>query len=789
MSVMQSAKGAIDLGISDRTHGRRSQIGGIVVIVCALLTAGVSFAVLIGLTPIQPDSTVTLSAIAINGLFVFALMWLIGAELYRIYRARKAGKAASRLHVRIVGLFTIIAAVPALAIAIVASITLDLGLDRWFEIRTKTIVESSLQVAESYINENAINLRDATINMAFAVDSQRRLYSLDREGFRRFLTQQARGRGMLGAFVIRPDGTVVHSADIEVERPLPLPPEDALDAAKDGGPVLIPPGVTNLVGAIIMLREIPNAYLYTIRTVDADVLDAVQLMKENRDEYTGLEANRKNVQLAFAILYFGLTLVLIVSAIWTGLAVANRLVRPIRQLIGAAEEVSEGNLDVRVPVRASDGDVGYLGKTFNSMLGQLKGQRDEILRATELIDQRRRFSEAVLSGVSAGVMGIDDDGCITVSNGSAAAILGTGEQIAPGSKLLDVSPHVADVLSEVRDSGRPDARKQVNFLDRNGRERVLNVQVTMDREVDDGEGEEKGRGAQADDFEMPARHTHVITIDDISDLVEAQRATAWADVARRIAHEIKNPLTPIQLSAERLRRRYGKVVGEDREVFDQCTDTIIRQVGDIGRMVDEFSSFARMPKPVMERKDLRETLREATFLVEVSRSDFTFERDFGEDALICSFDDRLVGQAIGNIIKNASEAVEARQAADDSDEREEGHILVRAYRNENDEIAVDVVDNGKGLPRQNRAKLLEPYMTTREKGTGLGLAIVKKIMEDHGGRLELHDAPAEFHGGKGALVRLVFPAPASEVSGVGKEDPVKIISGGGDARSIAERTA
>jgi two-component system, NtrC family, nitrogen regulation sensor histidine kinase NtrY len=761
MALTQSGRNAIDFGLQERSSARSNQIRGIAVIICALITAGASFAVLIGLTPIQPDNKVTLSAIVINSFFVFVLMWLIGTELWRIYQARKSGKAASRLHVRIVSLFSLIAAVPAIAIAVVASVTLDLGLDRWFEIRTKTIIDSSLQVAESYINENAINLRDATINMAFALDSQRRLYSLDRLGFRQFMTQQAKGRGMLGAFVIRPDGTVVHSADIEVERPLPLPPEDALTSAEDGRPVIIPPGVTNLVGAVIKLREIPNALLYTARTVDADVLEAVALMQQNRAEYTGLAANRTNVQLAFAILYFGLSLIMLLSAIWTGIAVANRLVRPIRQLINAAEEVSGGNLDVRVPVRASDGDVGYLGETFNGMLGQLKGQRDEILNATDVIDQRRRFSEAVLSGVSAGVMGVDDNGVITVANRSVALILGAGEAIEPGTRLGDVSPHVAEVLEEVRRGERADARKQVNFLDRTGRERVLNIQVTVDREVgpldSDAGWDESEDGA-------PVRHTHVITIDDISDLVEAQRSTAWADVARRIAHEIKNPLTPIQLSAERLKRRYGKLVGDDHQVFDQCTDTIIRQVGDIGRMVNEFSSFARMPKPVMEQKDLRETLAEATFLVEVSRSDIHFEREFGDEELVCNFDDRLVGQAIGNVIKNASEAVESRQASDAADKREDGHILVRAYENDRGEISVDVIDNGKGLPRHNRVKLLEPYMTTREKGTGLGLAIVKKIMEDHGGRLELHDAPADYHGGGGALVRLVFPPAGSGVA-------------------------
>ncbi|WP_306119908.1 MULTISPECIES: PAS domain-containing sensor histidine kinase [unclassified Roseitalea] len=730
---------------------RISSIGGIVIVIAALITAGVSFVVLIGLTPIQPDNRVTTGAIAINGLFVAGLMWLIGIELHRILQARRTRKAASRLHVRIVAMFSLVATAPALAVAIVAAITLDLGLDRWFEIRTQTIVDSSIRVAESYVNENAINLRDATINMAFALDSQRILFSLDRTGFRSLLTQQARGRGMLGASVIRPDGTVIHSADIAVERPLPMPPADALEAAADGAPVIIPPGRTNLVGALIQLREIDNALLYTIRTVDAQALDAVRLMQQNRAEYQNLEANQGTLQLAFALLYFGLTLILLLAAIWTGLAVANRIVRPIRQLINASDEVGSGNLEVRVPVRSSDGDVGHLAETFNGMLGQLKSQRDEILRAKDVIDGRRRFSEAVLSGVSAGVLGLDDKGRISVANRSAAAILNEGAQIAPGTWLGDISPSVNRAFGEALAAARSDFRSQVTYADKTGRERVLNIQVKLDR---------KSEGSH---------RTHVVTVDDISELVDAQRTSAWADVARRIAHEIKNPLTPIQLSAERIKRRYGKVIADDdRQVFDQCTDTIIRQVGDIGRMVDEFSSFARMPKPAMSVQDLRETVREAAFLVEVSRSDIQFERQLPDEPLTALFDDRLVGQAVGNIVKNASEAIEARLASHDNGSVA-GHVLVRAGRSADGEhIHVDVLDNGRGLPRQHRNKLLEPYMTTREKGTGLGLAIVRKIMEDHGGALELHDAPPDFHGAMGAMVRLSFPVP--ETTGRAADD-------------------
>ena len=743
---------AAPIAIGNLSSPRGTSRLGFVVVLLAMIIAILSFVVLIGLTPIRPDNTVSITAIAVNGLFVVLLLILIGIELRRILNARKAGRAGSRLHVRIVTLFSIIAAAPALAVAVVAAVTLDLGLDRWFEIRTRTIVESSQQVAQSYIDENAVNLRDASINMAFALDNQRALFRLDKRGFRNFLTQQARGRGMLGASVVRPDGSVVFNADIATERPLPLPPEDALNTALDGRPVIIPPGVTNLVGSIIKLREIENAFLYTVRTVDADVLDAVRLMEQNRNEYSSLEENRPVLQLAFALLYFGLTLIMVLSAIWTGLAVANRLVRPIRQLINASDEVAGGNLDVRVPVHSSDGDVGHLGETFNTMLVQLKTQRDEILDAKDTIDERRRFSEAVLSGVSAGVLGVDDEGTIKVANRSAAQILGKPEGLEAGTSLADVSPQFEEAFADIVSAGRADARKQISFTDRSGRERVLNVHLTKDDTTSRLDAELNEHSEKS--------HTHVVTIDDISDLMEAQRSSAWADVARRIAHEIKNPLTPIQLSAERIRRRYGKQIDQDdKEVFDQCTDTIVRQVGDIGRMVDEFSSFARMPKPTMELLDLRNTVKEAAFLVEVSRNEIQFDREFADTPLACHFDDRLVGQAVGNIIKNASEAVEARLANEIDDETSDtGHIIVRAYGTSTGRIHVDVIDNGLGFPKRNRQKLLEPYMTTREKGTGLGLAIVRKIMEDHGGSLELHNAPHDHYGGKGAMVRMIFVA-------------------------------
>ena len=726
-------------GGAPSTDGRRLlALPGVVAIVAALATAAVSFAILVGATPITPDETTTLSLIGINAMFVVLLIALIAREAHRIALARRRGKAASRLHVRIVAMFSLVAAIPAIMVAVIASITLDIGLDRWFELRTKAIVSSSLSIAEAYVQENARNLQGTTLSMAYDLDQARALYSLDRTGFRDMLTQQALGRALAHAALIRADGSVVMAADTKAEFVMPQAPAGATDGALSGQPVLIEPRTRNIVGAIVRLREIPDVFLYTIRLVDPEVIKARQIVRANSDEYRGLEANRRTTQVAFGLLYLGLTLVIILSAIWTGIAVADRLVRPIRQLIGAADEVATGNLDVAVPVRASDGDVASLGDTFNKMLLQLKSQRNEILHAKDVIDERRRFSEAVLAGVTAGIIGVDPDGVITIVNRSAETMLAISASSAVGSRLSVVLPHIGRVLEIGRSSRRPVYREQVTFY-RAGSERTFNVQITTE------EGETRGEG-----------QSHVVTVDDITDLLQAQRSSAWADVARRIAHEIKNPLTPIQLSAERIRRRYGKVITEDREVFDQCTDTIIRQVGDIGRMVDEFSAFARMPKPDMQLMDLREALREASFLVEVSRSDIAFQRDFGNVPLKGTFDSRLIAQAFGNVIKNAAEAIEAAER----ESGQPGAILIRA-RLDGDAIRVDVIDNGKGLPRDNRQRLLEPYMTTREKGTGLGLAIVKKIIEDHGGSLELHDAPPEFHGGRGAMITMVLPAAKS----------------------------
>lgn len=734
MTSKSKDNGSPNQELFDTAKTSKSRVIGLLTVIALLITGSLTFMLLIGLTPVQPDQNLVLIAAAVNGFLILVLLFLIGKEIAKIIRSRRKGRAASRLHVRIIGLFCLVAAFPAILVAIVAGITLDLGLDRWFEIRTKKIVESSVSVARAYQNESTRVLMGNTLSMAANLDRNRRLYVLDRERFIQLLTLEARGRGLLAASLVKEDGSELVKSDIETKLEIPQIPTVALELAKRGDPVPIPPGNTNLIGSVFKMQEIPNAYLYTVIAIPKSVIEAVRDTELNSADYNSLEQNRLPFQLAFAILYLGVCLIVLLSAIWMGISVANRIVTPIRRLMYAAQEVSDGNLDVKVDSRQSEGDMQFLNETFNVMLADLKTQQSDLVDAKELMDQRARFIEAVLSGVSAAVVGLDANGKITIANKYALPILGfeEAEGLINDPKLSERVPELGEVFEAAIASGKPQYHEQITLI-KEGRERTLNVQVTVEKED-------------------TQTHSFVMTLDDITDLVSAQRNTAWADVARRIAHEIKNPLTPIQLSAERIKRRYGKHITEDREVFDNCTDTIIRQVGDIGKMVDEFSAFARMPVPEMSKANIKQTVRETVFLQKVGFPDIEFVMETEKGPLEMVYDNRMLSQGLINVIKNAAEAIEAFS----DDKNYKGKIVVKVEHQGHNAI-IDVIDNGKGLPETNRQRLLEPYMTTREKGTGLGLAIVRKIAEDHGGTIELMDAPQVAEGGHGAMMRFTLP--------------------------------
>ncbi|MEP7454597.1 PAS domain-containing sensor histidine kinase [Phyllobacterium sp. SB3] len=697
-----------------------------------LATTIVSFVVMMGITGISPTKAVTQVIIGANAISILILIYLSYATLRKLIFFKSKEKNRD-LHTSITIIFALIASIPSIIVACFSLIVLDNRLNSWINPENNQIIDMSIKAAQSYTEDNAQSLLSTTLSMVIELDQRRLLYNLDRSAFSDWLTYDADRNNLLGASLVKSDGEVVVSARLFNDLTLPAAPLKAISGAAGDRPVLIPPGSTNLVGAVIKTQALPGLYLYTIRSVDASALNNMRIMTDNNTEYKSLASNRSNTQIAYALLYTELTLLLLLTAVWTGIAVANRVVQPIRVLIGAAEEVATGNFDVSVPVKGSDGDIGALSQTFNNMVGQLKTQHDDLTSAKDEIDERRRFTEAVLSGVTAGVISVNSNGEIAGLNRPAENMLDIDVGQTLGKHLTTVFPEISEIFALANANDRSSSRKQISIT-RKGVARSLNVQITREN--------------------ADARNTsYVVTVDDITDLVAAHRSSAWADVARRIAHEIKNPLTPIQLSAERIRRRYGKVIVEDRAIFDQCTDTIIRQVGDIGRMVDEFSDFARMPKPQFTTTNVVDVLKDASFLVEISNNRITFEHDFGDEPLLGNFDNRLLGQAFGNIIKNASESIDGvlEQGVID-----QGHILVRATGS-GSSIVVEVLDNGKGLPAENRHQLLEPYVTTREKGTGLGLAIVNKIIEDHGGRLEMLDAPATFYGGRGALMRMVFP--------------------------------
>jgi two-component system nitrogen regulation sensor histidine kinase NtrY len=703
---------------------------GFVAVGAAMLSALATFLVLSGLTPLPPTHNVVVSLLAINGLAALILIAVIAREIMQIVQARRHGRAGARLHVRIVGLFAIIAAVPTILVAIVATITLDRGLDRFFSTRTKAIIGNSLSVAEAYIGEHAQMIRGDILAMAQDVARAKPLFDSERERFQQFLTAQATIRGLQVAVILNADLEVVERTSLRTTQDFAIPSKDIVKSITETQPqIAIIPGA-NYVAGIIKLRNYDSLYLYVVRPLDPRVVAHLSETRASVSDYAIMESRRAGVTVAFGLMYTVIALIVLLSAVLIGLNFANRLVAPIRRLIGAANVVATGNLHVQVPVNRSEGDLGQLGETFNRMTHDLRTQRDDLVRARDLIDSRRRFSEAVLAGASAGIIGIDHDGKISILNRSAEQLIGSSGPDVTGKPLLDVVPELSQLVEQAIESGQRLAQGQVT-LSRRGRERNLSVRVATEQSAD-------------------AEHGYVVTLDDITDLVMAQRTSAWADVARRIAHEIKNPLTPIQLSAERLRRKYGKVITEDRTIFEQCTDTIVRQVDDIRRMVDEFSRFARMPKPVIEHEDVADTVRQAVFLMRVGHPEIDIDLSISKDPMPARFDRRLVSQALTNIIKNGTEAISARPESSDK-----GRIEVVATLDD-DMVNIDVIDNGIGLPKENRSRLLEPYVTTREKGTGLGLAIVGKILEEHGGGIELHDASERETGRSGAWIRLRF---------------------------------
>src|SRR6478752_3612331 len=630
-------------------------------VVLALLSACMTFLVLTGLTPIEPSPAVVYSFILINAATTLLLVGIIVREVWQVMQARRRGRAAARLHVQIVSLFSIIAVLPAVLVAIVANVTIDRGLDRLFSGPTRAAIENSLTIARAYAYEHAQLIRDDILGMANDISHARPLYDQDRATFHQLLTSNAVARNLPGALLIDKDCNILESAQTGITQAFVTPPPEFLKNVKENEPEIAVE--ENYVAAVIRLRGFNDTFLYVARLLDPRVVTQLNETQASVAEYAAIESRRLGIQVSFALMFAVIALTILMASILIGLNFANWLVAPIRRLMSAASIVSTGDLHVQVPVHKSEGDLAQLGETFNKMTQELRTQRDELVNASDLIDSRRRFIEAVLSSASAGIIGVDASGSVGILNRSAEKLIGHAESETMDHPLSDVLPELDDMMETAREGTQRLVQGQVTIT-RDGHERNLSVRVSAEQT-------------------SHSRDSYIITLDDITELVSAQRTSAWADVARRIAHEIKNPLTPIQLSAERIRRKFGKVITEDKSVFDQCTDTIIRQVDDIRRMVDEFSRFARMPKPVIEGEDVADTVRQAVFLMRVAHPELDIEAEIKEDPLKAQFDRRLISQALTNIIKNATEAIEQVPPEELGKENGKGRIDVIAAR-END---------------------------------------------------------------------------------------------------------
>jgi two-component system nitrogen regulation sensor histidine kinase NtrY len=706
-------------------------IGLIIVLLSVFVSSG-SFLIMTGATDIEPTPEVWTIIWVINGLLVVSVVALVLTEATLLVQARVRGQAGAGLQVRMVAMFATVAAVPALLVAVVAMISLNQGLDQWFSERTRTMVESSRLVARSYLLEHSQVLRDDIIWVANELEQARGTFETDRTKFQRILTALAVTRSLPFTSLISADGDTLMKAQINAPGTAPRVPAGLTQGVVEGTPTEIGPGRTNLVGSVVKLRGYDNTYLFVARPVDPEVLEFTRLTDANITEYRNYESNRLVFQITFTLMYVGMALVLLLAAVWIGIALANRFVDPIRNLMIASSRVSEGDLDVRVPVQEGRGDLRDLSSRFNTMTQQLKTQRVALVEANETNEKRRQFTEAVVEGVSAGIVGLDPFGAITLVNLRAAEMVGSDEISLVGKRIDEVIPGLAPVIERAKSARRGTIRDQIE-IGSGPDYRTYQVQLTREGTMTESKG-------------------FVVTLDDITDLLSAQRTGAWADVARRIAHEIKNPLTPIQLSAERLRRRYASKLADDFEVFDKCVNTIIRQVGDIGRMVDEFSSFARMPEAKLEKGNLTESIRQAVFLESVRLPEVTINMELPDAPIIAWFDNRLISQVLTNLIKNAVEAIEGAGL-----EGIKNPVITVEAGPEGDMVRLSISDNGKGWPKENRHRLLEPYVTTREKGTGLGLAIVAKIIEQHGGKVDLIDAEPDENGRIGACFTFTLP--------------------------------
>ena len=720
--IQESAEGRASSANPHRFWGR--SLFGLGWGLAALLT-GLSVYLASSAPGAGPTGSVNRTVLIILGVNLALILLLCAAAGRQVLQLmfERAHDAGARLHLRFVTLFALVAVVPAIIVAMVFGALVTRALDNWFSQRVQAVVENSAKVAKGYLDDQETYLQNHIPLMAGDLNDAAPALKANPIRTSVNLEQLASYHDFPAAYLIDGDGRVLARFEAPSAPPFLAPPPAALKNARD---VIVAQSfeAQDLLRAVYRLKAFSDTYLYIVRPVQPGMLAQLRRASDAVGDYRDADRSRRSIQAAFALSYGETTLLVLVGAVWLGLAAASSIAAPVARLVQAADRVAGGDLNARVETKNDPEEIAVLSRAFNRMTSDLQDQQRALRQANADAESRRQFIETVLAEVSAGVIGLDGQGRISAVNRRALALLGLEAERTYGLTLREAAPELAEVAERAARAGQ-DAGDEIDIV--RGSE-TLRLRLRASGGGEDG---------------------LVLTFDDITRLMAAQRNAAWRDVARRIAHEIKNPLTPIQLSAERLRKKYRSEITVDVETFDRCTDTIIRQVEDIGRMVDEFSAFARMPAPRFEEADARELLRQAVFAQRVASPDLAIELVEPVPAGLIHADGRMVGQALINVLKNASEAVASRRA------REPGLAgrLTARLLSDGDQVAFEVEDNGVGLPAKDRDRLTEPYVTTREKGTGLGLAIVKRIMEEHGGALLMQDASQL----PGAKVILRFP--------------------------------
>ncbi len=708
----------------------------IALVICGPILAVLTFLIL---SPFQqgPNSASLRLVLLLDFVYVVIIAALVLQRVVRMVAARRARSAGSRLHLRITAAFTFLALVPTILVAVFAMLTINISFEGWFSDRVRNVVETSLSAAEAYEAEHRDGLTQDARTLSANLSALLRARTTMSDGTLRQELQRLQPRiqrGFSKAFVIDGIGDIrargVSSYSFNYDRPTP----DLFDEARTQGVSVIEDWDNNEFRALVPISGFVNRYLLVSRTIDGNILNLLDDTQETVRLYQQLDRERGRYLFEFALLYLGFAAILILAATWAGLWFAERLSRPIGRLAGAAQRVGAGNLHVRVREEDGDDEISMLSRYFNQMTTQLQAQRDTLLSNTEQIAQRERVFDSVLNSVSSGVVGLSNTGEVTFVNTSATRLLEVGDADKKRSLELAV-PEFGPLFKALKETKAEVVQEEIKVI-RGGLQESLLVRMSP-RRLDDG---------TLDGF--------VVAFDDVTDLVSAQRMAAWGDVARRIAHEIKNPLTPIQLSAERVKRKFGKEV-EDPEKLAQLTGVIVRQTNDLRRIVDEFSKFARMPEPERREHDIVQLVRDAVLLQDQANKFVTVSATVPDAPVVLQIDDTMMSQALTNLIKNAGEAIETRIEKQALAEDFAGIVRVDLTVG-GKSVEIRIQDNGIGLP-EDRNKLFEPYVTTRDKGTGLGLPIVKKIIEEHGGSLSLKtadDLDNSGHLGACAIIRL-----------------------------------